>query len=49
MAGSIDDIVVQNMKEYQNDLIMFKKAMEILKWRNYVSVIDHGARSFILK
>lgn len=49
LAASLDEIVVRRAKEYAPDLIMFKKTMDILKTRNYVSVIDNGVRGFMAK
>ncbi|TNV83107.1 hypothetical protein FGO68_gene3020 [Halteria grandinella] len=49
LAASLDEVAVRKAKEYAPDLIMFKKAMEILRDRNYVSVVDNGVRGFITK
>ena len=49
LATSIDDIVVKKPKEYAPDLLMLKHAMEILKGRNFVSVVENGVRGFISK
>lgn len=49
LAASIEDIAARKVKEYAPDLVMFKRAMEILKTRNYVSIIDNGVRGFISK
>jgi hypothetical protein len=49
LAASLDEIVVRKAKEYANDLVMFKKTMEILKTRNFLSVIDNGVRGFMGK
>ena len=36
-------------KEWQQDLVMFKRASEILRARDYVSVLEHGVKGFLLK
>ena len=45
---TVDEMLNQKAKEYAPDILMFKKAMEVLKNRNYVSVVDNGVRGFIL-
>jgi hypothetical protein len=49
LAASLDEIVVRKAKEYAADLVMFRRAMEVLKNRNFVSVIDNGVRGFMAK
>lgn len=36
-------------KEWAQDLLMFKRASEIVRGRNYVSVVEQGVRGFLLK
>lgn len=48
MSGTLEDIAIKRAPEYANDLLLFKAAMEILKNRNYVSVIDSGVKGLIV-
>lgn len=36
-------------KEWAQDLVMFRRASEILRGRNYVSLVEQGVRGFLLK
>jgi len=46
-AASVESI--SRGKEWQQDLVMFRRASEILRARNYVSVVEQGVRGFLLK
>jgi hypothetical protein len=48
MSGTLEDIAIKRAPEYANDLLLFKAAMEILKNRNFVSVIDIGVKGLIV-
>lgn len=49
LAASVEEIAVRKAKEYEPDLVMFKRALEVLKGRNFVSVVENGVRAFISK
>lgn len=48
LAANLDEIVVKKAKDYGPDITMLKRTMEILKNRNYVSVVENGVRGFVV-
>jgi len=47
LPASIDEILVKKPKDYEFDTLLFKAALEALKDRNYIGVIDNGLKSLL--